>query len=115
MTIDAKNFFGLNCISELIKSLFLDIDSFFLCTMSRKNPVTLVMKDLYWYNAQMNKGLTTKTKLFITMDESFTKHLPFSLLTKNLKKQSFEVRSLNHSGKDQFDPVLAKQGGGAKD
>jgi hypothetical protein len=32
-----------------------------------------------------------------------------------LKKQSFEARSLNYSGKDQFDPVLAKQGGGAKD
>ena len=49
------------------------------------------------------------------MEESFTKHLPFSLLAKNLKKQGFEVRSLNHSGKDQFDPVLAKQVGGAKD
>ena len=33
-----------------------------------------------------------------TMEESFTKHLPFSLLAKNLKKQSFEARSLNHSG-----------------
>ena len=33
----------------------------------------------------------------------------------NLKKQSFEAWSLNHSGKDQFYPVLAKQGGGAKD
>ena len=32
-----------------------------------------------------------------------------------LKKQSFEAQSLNNSGKDQFDPVLAKQGGGAKD
>ena len=49
------------------------------------------------------------------MDKSLTKHLPFSLLAKNLKKQSFEARSLNHSGSDQFDPVLAKQGGGAKD
>ena len=27
-----------------------------------------------------------------------------------LKKRSFEAQSLNHSGKDQFDPVLAKQG-----
>ena len=33
-----------------------------------------------------------------TMEESFTKHLPFSLLAKNLKKQSFEIQSLNHSG-----------------
>jgi hypothetical protein len=49
------------------------------------------------------------------MDESFTKHLPFSLLAKNFKKRSFELRSLNHSGKDQIDPVLTKQGGGAKD
>jgi hypothetical protein len=32
-----------------------------------------------------------------------------------LQKQSFETRSLNHSRQDQFDPVLAKQGGGAKD
>ena len=32
-----------------------------------------------------------------------------------LKKQSFEAGSLNHSRKDQFDPALAKQGGGAKD
>ena len=42
------------------------------------------------------------------MDETFTKHLPFSLLAKNFKKQSFEAWSLKHSGKDQFDPVLAK-------
>jgi hypothetical protein len=33
-----------------------------------------------------------------TVDESFTKHLPFSLLAKNLKKQCFEARSLNHYG-----------------
>ena len=46
------------------------------------------------------------------MEESFTKHLPFLLLAKNLKKQSFEVQSLNHFGKDQFDPVLAGQSKG---
>ena len=41
-----------------------------------------------------------------TMDKSFTKHLPFSLLAKNLKKQSFEARSSNHSGifKSENDP-----------
>ena len=49
------------------------------------------------------------------MDESFTKYLPFSSLAKNLKNKVFKVRSINHSGKDQFDLVLAKQGGGAKD
>ena len=32
-----------------------------------------------------------------TMEESFTKHLPFSLLAKNFKKQSFEAQSSNHS------------------
>ena len=36
----------------------------------------------------------------------------FSFVTgQKLKKQSFEAQSLNHSGKDQFDPVLAKHGG----
>ena len=29
---------------------------------------------------------------------SFTKHLPFSLLAKNLEKESFEAQSLNHPG-----------------
>ena len=48
------------------------------------------------------------------MDESITKHLPL-FTGQKLKKQSFEVRSLNHSEKDQFDPVVAKQGGRAKD
>jgi hypothetical protein len=33
-----------------------------------------------------------------TRKESCTKHLPFSLLVKNLKKQSFEAQSSNHSG-----------------
>jgi hypothetical protein len=42
------------------------------------------------------------------MADLFTKHLPFSLLAKNLKKQSFEARSLNHSWQilGFFDPVL---------
>ena len=31
-----------------------------------------------------------------------------------LNKQSFEAQSLNHSGKDEFDPVLAKHGGWSK-
>ena len=31
------------------------------------------------------------------MEESFTKHLQFSLLAKNLKKQSFKARSEKHS------------------
>jgi hypothetical protein len=42
------------------------------------------------------------------MADFFTKHLPFSLLAKNLKKQSFETRSLNNSWQilGFFDPVL---------
>ena len=32
------------------------------------------------------------------MEDSFTKHLPFWLLAKNLKKQSFEAWSSNHFG-----------------
>ena len=52
-----------------------------------------------------------------TMEESFTKHLPFSLLSKNLKKN----KVLKHNPQiilGFFDPhpvLLAEQGGGAKD
>ena len=35
--------------------------------------------------------------LGLTMADFFTKHLPFWLLAKNLKKQSFGARSINHS------------------
>jgi hypothetical protein len=38
----------------------------------------------------LSKQAYTNRKRF-AMDESFTKHLPFLLLAKNLKKQSFEV------------------------
>jgi hypothetical protein len=42
------------------------------------------------------------------MADFFTKHLPFSLLAKNLKKRSFQAQSLNHSWQIQgfFDPVF---------
>ena len=40
---------------------------------------------------------------------------PLLSIFQKLKKQSFEAQSLNHFGKDQFDPVLAKQRGGEKD
>ena len=42
------------------------------------------------------------------MEGLFTKHLPFSLLAKNLKKRSFEARSINNSWQilGFFDPVL---------
>ena len=49
----------------------------------------------------MIRGTSKICKKFIfhyTMEESFTKHLSFSLLAKNFKKQSFEARSSNHSG-----------------
>ena len=39
----------------------------------------------------------------------------FRYWPKTLKNEVFEAQSLNHSWKDQFDPVLAKQGSGAKD
>ena len=51
------------------------------------------------------------------MEESFTKHLPFSLLAKNLKRNKVLKRNPQIIlGFFDPDPVLlAKQAGGAKD
>ena len=64
----------------------------------------------YFWNA-----LLQNIAIFTIMSSQFTIASSIFVTSQKLKKQNFEAQSLNHSGKDQFDPVLAKQGGGAKD